>query len=183
MRTVELKIYSFNELSDKAKEKARYWYRSLQDSSDFQSTRDDIISVALLCGFKDADIAWSVGYCQSDHATLEGRWAAVRVRIETIKQDRPDDVRLHQIAEQFAELARQNPAMSFVTNDRYIVGDIDEPEQEDVYNDTRIAVQSLNTWAYEQLREQADWLHSEECVDESIIANDYEFTKDGENYP
>jgi hypothetical protein len=183
MRQVAINICTFNELSDKAKEKARDWYRSCQDASDFEFTRDDIISVALLCGFYEtAKLWWSVGYCQSDHATLEGLWSAARVRTETIKQEYPQDVRLHQIAEQFAELARQNPAMSFVTNDRYIVGDIDEAEQEDVYNDARIAVQSFNRWAYEQLRKQADWLYSEEYVDEALTSNDYEFTEDGEIY-
>jgi hypothetical protein len=184
MRRVELKIYSFNELSDKAKEKARDWYRSLQDSSDFQSTQDKIIGVALLCGFMEGtEVAWSVGYCQSDHATLEGRWSAKRVNVEPIKQEFPKDALLRQIVKQFAQLAWRSPALSFVTSHRHIVDQIEEPAHSTAYKDSFAAVQSLNTWAYDQLRQQADWLHSEECVDETIVANDYEFTEDGKFYP
>ena len=35
-------------------------------------------------------------------------------------------------------------------------------------------------WIYRSLEEEYNWQMSDECVDENIRANDYEFTEDGE---
>jgi hypothetical protein len=40
----------------------------------------------------------------------------------------------------------------------------------------------LADWLYSQLEKSYDWYMSEEVVDEDIIANEYEFTEDGEPY-
>lgn len=46
MRTIQTKIYKFNELSDSAKEKAREWYR---DCSDFPWFDDYLASINAFC--------------------------------------------------------------------------------------------------------------------------------------
>jgi hypothetical protein len=37
-------------------------------------------------------------------------------------------------------------------------------------------------WLYDRLRENYDWLNSDEQVDETILANEYEFTETGERW-
>jgi hypothetical protein len=52
MRTIEVKLYQFNELSDKAKEKARDWFR---EGSEFDGTFEPAETAAKLLGITFAD--------------------------------------------------------------------------------------------------------------------------------
>lgn len=196
MRTVNVNVYQFGELSDKAKEKARQWYRGCIDNSDFEGAKEQIKSAAVLCGFQPGmDLWWRLGYSQSDHACIDGRWRAEDVKAQQVRDEWTKDQRLGQIAEQFAEIAKRFPKARAVTQERYVVSDADfDPDEElssddktealkrEAEQDLRVAIQSFNQWAYDVLRTEDEYLNSDECVDENITANEYEFTEGGERW-
>ena len=93
-RIIEKTVYQFSELSDKAKEKARDWFRSCSDSSDLDNVITDFCSIADLIGLElstrsvklmsgktrqEPEIYYSVAYCQGDYAAFSGTWNYKRV--------------------------------------------------------------------------------------------------------
>jgi hypothetical protein len=50
MRTIKKTIYKFAELSDRAKERARDWYRGCIESSDYDSVIEDAARIADILG-------------------------------------------------------------------------------------------------------------------------------------
>lgn len=65
MREVLIKVYEYEELSEKAREKARENYGSF-DSGDADVLNDCFIEELKEFGYKDVDISWRLGYCQGD---------------------------------------------------------------------------------------------------------------------
>jgi hypothetical protein len=99
-RTITQTVYSFDELDDSAKERARDWYRGCLDSNDFDCVIDDFVTIAEIIGIsfdthvsdrtskaltRDPNIYWS-GFCQQgDGACFEGSYtfdadAVVKIR-------------------------------------------------------------------------------------------------------
>ena len=72
MRTVavEYKVYKYNELSEKAKEKVRDWYLTGQEPQFF--TDDCKMDLEILFGKNDLDVQYSLGYCQGDGFNIYG---------------------------------------------------------------------------------------------------------------
>lgn len=60
-----------------------------------------------------------------------------------------------------------------VYNDGYF--DCSEQDQDEIAETLR----DYMHWIYRQLEKEYDYLNSDEAVDESIKANEYEFTEDG----
>lgn len=108
-------LYQFDELDDKAKEKAREWYRGLitgeeiseQVYEDFQEICK-ILGIELktrsvpLCNGKSRDepcIWWSGFSSQGDGASFEGRYRAAKDSVANLKAHAPLDEELQRIAE------------------------------------------------------------------------------------
>ena len=79
MRIVELKLYKFHELSDKAKEVARQWWRDgscfdiessmiTEDMNCFLTEEEDFETQS------DGGVEWNLGYTQSDYVGLNGKF-------------------------------------------------------------------------------------------------------------
>lgn len=183
MRQVTKNIYTFDELPDKAKEKAREWYRSGLDNTDFDGTVEDIKTVAGYLGYVNPELYWSVGYCQSDMATVCAVWQASKVQADEVIEHAPIDKALHAITLAFAGLAVTDPEATFKTSERWAVDRLDcAGHFDDAYTAASEAVKAFNRWAYKQLREQDEFLTSDENVDEQMLNNKYEFTETGERY-
>ncbi len=98
MRTITTNLYQFDELSDKAKDKARDWYREASAGDNFfaEAVTDDFKEVLKACGFSlntrrgsgDA-LYWSLGYSQSDGASFGASWQASAVDVAAMRADRP----------------------------------------------------------------------------------------------
>lgn len=72
MRTItkEYNIYTFNELSEEAKEKVKRWYLKCQDAEIFSwECLEDLES---LFGKNDLKVEYSLGYCQGDGFNIYG---------------------------------------------------------------------------------------------------------------
>ena len=73
-------LYTFNELSESAKEKARGWYLDMQDPYIF--THDLIEDLESETGFSNLRPYYSLGYCQGDGLCLAGH-----IDFEEIRDD------------------------------------------------------------------------------------------------
>lgn len=187
MRTVTTttNVYQFAELSDNAKEKARDWWRGA-GGVDTDGIDELPLEIARMLGFDEsAALYWCVSYCQGDQATMSGRWRASLVQGGKACAELPKDEDLRPVAEAFESIAARWPNAYALTSERYAVS---EGEPADEYTDAEYleferalsgAIKALNVWAYDRLREDVDWLHSNEHIDECIEGNEYEFTEAG----
>ncbi len=138
MKTIEIKAYEFKELSDKAKERARDWYRGHNCDDNYWSecTIEEAISQGNLMGitFKErqiplmggktrgeACIYWS-GFCsQGDGACFEGTWRASDCQSDEVAEgwgDDPATTEIKRIAKVFSEIAKKFPCSSFSVEHR-----------------------------------------------------------------
>lgn len=120
-KNVEYVIYKFDELSDKAKEKARDWWRDCENRSGSNYWSEGVIEDAKQCADRlGIDIAqrefktmgggtgyepkiWWTGFSsQGDGACFEGTWEWPQGQTQTfearIKEHAPLDEKLHHIA-------------------------------------------------------------------------------------
>jgi hypothetical protein len=208
-RTKTITLFTFDELSDTAKEKARNWWRVGEaiDGAD-SYTIEDAAQVAELLGINlrthpiklangetryEPSIWWSGFSSQGDGACFEGSYRYRAGSVVSIKDHAPNDAKLHEIAEGLAQLqyAHQNAIRATVkhidhhyyhenTTEIEVFNDLD-PDA--ITADTEDAVRELlrdfMRWIYRQLEADYDYRMSDENVDDSIQANRYEFTEDG----
>jgi hypothetical protein len=163
-RVTETTVYQFDELSDTAKEKAREWY--LDGGLDYEwwdGVCEDAARVGLAIKGFDIDRG---NYCEGDLTTspLES--------IEKILDDHGEDCDTYKLAllykPQFEELDRKEQA----NEDEDYSGERDELESEYTY--------ALREEYLSILRKEYEYLTSNECVDDTIRANEYEFLEGGE---
>jgi hypothetical protein len=187
MRIKETKVYPFDELDDKAKDRAREWYREgALDYEWWDSTYDDAKTCLALAGFTVEEIYFSGFSSQGDGACFKGSWSAADTKpVKAMRQHAPKDKELHAIAATMRRIARKQPdaAMSVKQRGHYshehcteFSVDARTPElEEQIIETSRDAMR----WIYRQLEKEYEWLMSDEQVDESIRANEYEFTEEG----
>jgi len=195
MKTITVEVYDFAELDEKAKETARDWYRQNGiDSEDLRCVIDEAEEIGAMLGFTGENpIQWSGFSCQGDGARWIGAWSAKDVSADALKEHAPKDETLHKIADRLDVLTHEYPEISFKLKgtDRHYVHkytvsfELDTPAGYNsllcakIYTEFQDAAQDFMQWIYDQLEKQNTWLHSSEYVDETIIANEYGFTKDG----
>lgn len=206
MRQVTHTLYSFDELSESAKERARDWYRGCIEADEL-SNYDDWQAIAAILGIEfrtttvplmngsarqDPCIWWSVGGCQGDGASWEGWYAHKAGCSAAIRKYAPQDTTLHEIADTLRDSQRRNfyrLQASVSTSGHYThsgtmrfdvtrTDDIDAPESD--IDAIAEALRDFADWIYRQVQAQWEYLHSDESVDESIRCNEYEFTESGD---
>jgi len=121
MRTMQVQVYQFSELSDSAKEKAREWYREgeSQDFGSFGELYEPAETAAALLGItfaqntvklhggktrQEPNIMWSGFSSQGDGACFTGSYEFVPGCWETIRNEFPKDTVLHGIADKLAAM-------------------------------------------------------------------------------
>lgn len=206
MRTIETKIYQYEELSDEAKEKARDWYRE-GDNFDSDCVIEDAVTIAGLLGItidtrsvklpngkprQKSCIFYSGFSSQGDGACFEGFYRHKENIIDAV-EGYCDNVEILRIATELTEIqSRHGNALTATTKQRgnYYHAqsmdiDIEHTDDEIDNNDFKSIKELLFAfadWIYRQL-ETEYWLSiSDETVADNIIANEYEFTEDGARY-
>lgn len=210
MRTEQVAIYQFEELTDDAKEKARDWYRGCIDADDYTHVIEDAVRMAELLGITIAqrtwtnqhgytghtpEIYWSLAYCQGDGASYEGHYQYKPGAVAAITAETGGtDAVLIRIARELQELQRPafyQLAATITTSGNYTHSGCmgvsayrqDDKETTDDQDDTlKQLLRDFADWIYDQLRKEDEYLNSDEAIDEAITANEYEFTADGERY-
>lgn len=208
-RTIETQVFQFSELSDDAKENARDWFRSCIESEEIgEFVIDDATRIAAMMGIEfdsrpvrlmngqtrqEPCVNWSGFGSQGDGASFTGRYNYEKASVQSVMDECPDDKKLHQIAASLAKLQKRffyQLHARITVSGRYSHSgtmDIEVTDKRDDYRDVGTAqdeiaqlMRDFADWIYSQLEKQNDYLYSEENVDESIKANEYEFTADGE---
>jgi hypothetical protein len=195
MRTEALHIYTYEELSDEAKAKARDWYRKNDDNEYSEFVIDDAKEVAALMGWEIDKIYWSGFSYQGDGACFEGIMRYNKGGAQKLVKAYTNDAELNRIAKAWQSLQRRNfyaleasvkhrghyyheMCTVFDCEDtRSNYGWMQKPEAED---DIKEIARDFMRWIYKRLEAEYEYSVSDEVVAENIIANGYEFTEDGE---
>lgn len=204
MKTRTIEIFSFDELSDSAKERARYWFRS-GDEFDPEFIRDEFVELLTATGFLitepryDRAIFWNTNPIE---AAFNASWSASRVDVPACAKlcaDRPNDKETHRIVATLIGLATRFPDATGTaecgTNinqsaeyDTGITDDTSDAEcnavlarqhETDAYAEFAELVRDLAHEFAKAVNAEYEYQNSDDCVDENIRANDYEFLSDG----
>ena len=172
MRTEALHIYTYEELSDEAKAKARDWYRKNDDNEYSEFVIDDAKEVAALMGWEIDKVYYSGFWSQGDGACFEGIMRYNKGCAKLVKAYTNEASVKHRGHYQ------HEMCTEFDCGDtRHNYGWLQNPEAED---DIKEIARDFMRWIYKRLEAEYEYSVSDEVVAETIIANGYEFTEDGE---
>lgn len=186
-------VYKFDELNDKAKEKARDWYREVDDFSFYaECAIEDAKDCAKVLGINIDKVYYSGFSSQGDGACFVGSYSFTKDCLKNIKNHAPKDKTLHDIARRMRDLAKVfngKPGAKVSHRGHYYHAFCTDISVYDVENDYHIdenhveelkdILRDFMHWIYRRLEAEYDYQNSDEAVDESIEANEYEFLEDG----
>lgn len=196
MEIMQTPVYTFDELSDQAKEKARDWWREgALDYDWWEFVCADAKNVAELFGLDIEHIYFSGFASQGDGACFEGGYRYKKGALAAVKAYAPQDTDLHDIVK--ALQAAQRKAfykLGATTKHRghyYHSGcmSVDVCHLDDRWrgigsaeDDIAQSMRDFADWIYKQLEEAYNFETSDEIVDEHIAVNGYTFTEDGKRF-
>ena len=195
MKTKQVNIFKFNELSDNAKESARQWWREGGlDSEWYEYTIDKTDNALEMIGFNNIKISFS-GFCsQGDGACFTGNYEYQKGALKDVKEEFPQWEALHELTEQLQLINRRyfyQLAFKLEHSGRYshensvtvdyverldgfeINGDVE------LFEELQCIVREFMQEIYIMLESEYDHLTSDEQVDEAITINEYEFDENG----
>lgn len=207
--TRTITLYKFEELSSKAKEKAREWYR---EGLDFDPEFEPYTTAAKLLGIGfsqraipthsggaryESDIKYSGFYSQGDGASFTGAYEYAKGSLTAITKEFPTETTLHRIARDLVDLQRKHGyrlTANITQEGRYVHArtmgcEITAPAwlvdgSAEAYNAAQEPLLRLfrdfADWIYKGLEEEYEYQRSDEAVDDNMIANDYTFTVSGD---
>jgi hypothetical protein len=209
-KIVTVTTYQFDELDDDAKERAREWWRegAFDDDWWYETTFEDFEQICKLIGVelqthpvqlmgggsRQKPSIWFSGFCyQGDGACFEGWYAYEKGAAKKIREYAPLDTELHRIVDDLQSLQRRHFYQLTATithSGRYnhawsVTIDVrrgDDYVPEKVEEDLAESLRDLMNWLYRALEREWDYQNSDEVVDETIRANEYEFTEEGERH-
>ena len=204
MRTVEKTLYKYEELSDRAKQKARECYlEGGLDYSWWEYAYEDFARVAEILGITlsqrsvplmngkcryEPEIYFSGFYHQGSGSSFCGTYGYAKGAVAKIKKYAPQDEELHRIAQGLQDVQRSHfyrlTADITSARDHYIrveVGDSENPYRDigEAEDGVRELMNDFNDWMFKCLQDEYEYLTSDEAVEESIVANEYEFDEYG----
>ena len=201
MTIVTTEIFKFDELSEKAKEKARNWYRKATSNDDFWSELviEDAKTVGKLMGFDIDKVYYSGFWSQGSGACLEGAFRSSEFEAGGIRAYAPKDMELQRIADGIEAIINQFYAIYLKVkhSGHYSHGNctdftVSMTDNEDNEIDTKAAAEAeknlitlsrdLMKWIYRNLEKEYEYQNADAQVDESILANEYDFTVEGERW-
>lgn len=206
MRTemVEYKVYKYDELTDKAKEKVKEWYLGGQEAFIFsEDCKQDLEN---LFGENDLNVQYSLGYCQGDGFNIYGDIHAENIFKCLEKHnggtqlEKFEDALTEKEKKTILHYAEECGAIKLYMNNRYcysladyidiandweyqlenysgyknINTEVLKKFEQVVRNIFKILCDSYERWGYEYFYEI-----SEEDLKEICEANGYEFLEDG----
>ena len=211
-KVIEITVYTIDELSDRAKEAARAWYREscLEYEwydfvyEDFQ-TICGILGVTLRTspvrlhggGTRDKPQIFFRGFSsQGDGASFEGAYSHARGAAKGIRAHAPKDDELHRIADALKEVQRRNfyrLNAEIHQSGRYcheytmaIEVERDsstwQPPTDGAEDIVIEAMRDLARWLYRQLRQEYEHRTSDDVIDEIVAVNEWTFTADGSRF-
>lgn len=211
-RIISTPVYTLDELSESAREKARDWYSECGPEYDWYSdTYDNFTLICNILGVKlrtrtvatpggrhrDKACIWFSGFCsQGDGACFEGHYRYLPQAARNIREHAPHDEELHRIADELqavqlrhfwqlqADIQHRGRYYHEYSMDITVTrhGSVAQEVTKDTATALSEALYDLAHWLYCQLQNQYDWLTSPAAVDEAILANEYTFTDAGQRF-
>ena len=207
MREVIVKHYQFDELSDAAKERAREWWRDAErcDFGAHGELMESAETAAKLIGVEfnmreiklmgggtrqEPDIRWSGFYCQGDGASFTGRYEYRKGAHKAVRKEFPKDYELHSIADRLLEIQKDHgyklcatiyQSGHYVHEHTMTAGTYRSDNGGLKCTDDTVTdiMRDFARWIYHGLRDEYEYRMSDEQVDDSIKANEYEFLENG----
>ena len=172
MRKIEVMLYEFRELNESAKEKAIEHFRDFNVDYEWWSSSYDGMAE---CGIVIHEFDTHRGTIKSE---IDDEYETA----QTIISDWGETSNLHVLSKQFL-LDRDTLVKKYGEGnqtDGYVVkDDFFNEYDEDLNYLERDYHHDLNEEMWKMLREEYEYLTSDEAVIESIEINNYEFTEDG----
>lgn len=162
MKTIETKVYQFDELSDKAKEKAIEWGRDLNVSHDWW---DFICDDASNIGLKITEF-------DTYRGTIDGKFltSGADVAREIIKNHGPN-------------CGTYKTAIQFETDKAKIFANPNDDNNDEKLDELEENFRrSLLEDYILILKNEYEYMTSDEAVIETIRINEYDFTEDGKRF-
>jgi hypothetical protein len=187
--TITRTLYEYDELPDNKKYRALEWYREGGiDAANLDFVIEDVVRVGELLGltFKTHTVKLHGGgtreepniwYSLNDSgASFDARYQYRKGMMRYIKAYAPEDKVLHSIAERLLEDQRKSgykleATITAVSGHRLDVCCS--------YSVSTRAFADFTEWIEVRVREEYEYQNSDECVEENIRANGYEFLEDG----
>jgi hypothetical protein len=158
MQVIETTVFTFDELGDKAKEKARDWFREGNEFSWFDEYKGSLVAFCDKFGIK------LTGYCLS---------ADYRASIDT------DSMPSHFRGLKLKDIDREEMLTGFCADCDLMYHFYDTFKQTgNAYHAFETALDCLLV----AVRKDIESTYEDEYVDEMLIANDYTFTEDGKRF-
>jgi len=196
MRTEQISVYKFNELSDEAKETAIERFKEL-DYEWWDAAYEDFKTIGTLMGIDIDNIYFSHMYCQGSGACFEGTYSYKKGSVKALKEYAPQDETLHGIVEGLYSVQRKafysleakvkqrghynhaNCTDIDVTDNRLDYYEAASQDNEEAISEF---LRDFMNWMMKRLYAEYEYLTSEEAIIETINCNDYEFDEDGNLY-
>lgn len=186
-------IYTFDELSEQAKEKARDWYRecAVDNSFWYECAMDDAKTIGAILGIGIDQVYWSGFWSQGDGASFTGRYQYRKGWRKVLRAHVGGDSlpAMERIGE--ALQAAQKPTMysgtaSISTSGNYCHAwtmrfdcDVEYGDLGDFELVISEALRDYANWIYCQLESEYNYQTNDEAVEESIKSNGCEFDEQG----
>lgn len=199
-------VFSFDELSDKAKAFAIQEHgKFLSDEFDPDFTIADTATIADKIGidlnnitgrtlsgkttFRPA-IYWQGFWSQGDGACFEGFYSYRKGALKHVKKYAPTDTELHQIVSDLQDAQKRcfyAASADCSQYGRYMVQSVDVSIDHIVSDETfsaietdiKQALKAFADWMYGQIKREYEYVTSEQNIIDSIRANEYEFDENG----
>ncbi len=138
-------------------------------------------------GIEISEVYYSGFWSQGDGACFEGGYSYVKGSVYKVKEHAPLDTELHRIVTALALLQHNNfyklsatvKHRGYYYHENRTDIDIEGTEKDDTENSLKELLRDFMRWIYSQLEKDYEFQNSDETVDENIIANEYEFTEEG----
>jgi hypothetical protein len=195
MKTIEIKLYQFSELSESAKNKAIEKMYDINTEHDwFDFVFEDAKEIGKLIGIEIDDIYFSGFSSQGDGACFEGNYSYEKECTRKVKEYAPTDKKLHSIVERLQDLQKRNfyklsasikhsgrysheysTEIEVFKDGNYMYSESDQKSEDEL----KECLRSFMKWIYKRLNDEYDYLTTKEAIIETIEANEYEFLESG----
>lgn len=211
-KIISVTVYTLDELSDTAREKARDGYSEGGLEYDWYS--DIYEDFTLICNIlgvrlrtrtvtttggrhRESPCIWFSGFWrQGDGACFEGHYRYQPQAARSIREHAPQDEELHRIADELQAIQQrhfwllqadvQHRGRYYHEHSMDITVTRHGPTTQEVTEDAETALSEalydLAHWLYCQLQNEYAWLTSPATVDEAIMANGFTFTESGQRF-
>ena len=205
-------VFTIDELSNAARENARFWYRDQGIHDDWHDyVFDDFETICRIIGItldthpvrlygggtRQQSNIWFRGFWSQDNgACYEGRYSHARGGAKALRAHAPKDTELHRIVDALQQAQRRNIWQLHATfkrigryshaNSMEVDVERDSPTWQPIADDTEDvvidALRDLAHWLYRELQDAYEAETSDEAVDETLTINEWTFTADGKRF-